>query len=467
MSLIIVFTFVGGLCATLFIYSKKSKANKRVILYICEAVFLVYMVLQAWDMAFKNSDSGYIAGGEYLFGLGWFGIWLLAYRLPPFIVLFFINIPVLQVLEILFGILIAFFIAIPLTFGLWKDLSLESVALQISKNPELSDFCEIFVSQESCASSYRFSYLLPVVVTLATGIVLAIVSYFVDQSNRAAFVNKKVITVLAKQREATLLKQKEDQETLIFSIFPKQVAQELIASQSEDEKPSKHRRGSLRHLASLGGSVARLHHAVTILFTDIVGFTAMSQMCPPYQVMHFLHNLFVEFDDLIEMDSQLWKVETIGDAFMVASGLNVGIEDDDDESGHLKSLSSCVSCKKSDAPTAAKAALDFGMAALREARFHTMPNNESCRIRVGAHTGEVCSGVIGNRMPRYCLFGDTVNTASRMESTGVINSIQVSETTHAVVTSGFGKDGFNWEERGSVDVKGKGAMMTYLLRSSG
>merc|ERR1711981_443998 len=149
----------------------------------------------------------------------------------------------------------------------------------------------------------------------------------VDQSNRAAFVNKKVITVLAKQ--------KEDQETLIFSIFPKQVAQELIASQSEDDKPSKHRRGSLRHLASLGGSVARLHHEVTILFTDIVGFTAMSQMCPPYQVMHFLHNLFVEFDALVDMDSQLWKVETVGDAFMVASGLSMAGDDGSEVPSHL------------------------------------------------------------------------------------------------------------------------------------
>ena len=66
-----------------------------------------------------------------------------------------------------------------------------------------------------------------------------------------------------------------------------------------------------------------MHHQVTILFTDIVGFTAMSEQCPPYEVMHFLHLLFTEFDDLIEMDSELWKVETIGDAFMVASGLNV------------------------------------------------------------------------------------------------------------------------------------------------
>ena len=63
------------------------------------------------------------------------------------------------------------------------------------------------------------------------------------------------------------------------------------------------------------------HQNVTILFTDIVGFTEMAQTCEPYEVMSFLHNMFTDFDDLIEMDSHLWKVETIGDAFMVASGL--------------------------------------------------------------------------------------------------------------------------------------------------
>ena len=65
------------------------------------------------------------------------------------------------------------------------------------------------------------------------------------------------------------------------------------------------------------------HQNVTILFTDIVGFTEMAQTCEPYEVMSFLHNMFTDFDDLIEMNSHLWKVETIGDAFMVASGLGM------------------------------------------------------------------------------------------------------------------------------------------------
>ena len=278
----------------------------------------------------------------------------------------------------------------------------------------------------------------------------------VDITNRQSFISKKIIDALTKQREKTLLQQKKEHENLIHSIFPPAVGRDLIRQQSGKPltiSPSRRSFG-LGHM-SLGGSVAQMHQEVTILFTDIVGFTAMSQTVAPQQVMEFLHELFVRFDELVGRDSLLWKVETIGDAFMVASGLEgVRTRSRQTANSDPSSTGSCL-CP-------ATAAVLFGKSALAEARTLTMPNSMQCQIRAGVHTGDVCSGVVGTRMPRYCLFGDTVNTASRMESSGVPGRMQISEATHALVC-GDNSD-FCWDERGYVEVKGKGKLKTYLLR---
>ena len=278
----------------------------------------------------------------------------------------------------------------------------------------------------------------------------------VDITNRQSFINKKIIEALTKQREKTLLQQKENHENLIHSIFPPAVAKSLIRRQTQQPLTVSQPVQDYGCM-SLGKSVAQMHHEVTIVFTDIVGFTAMSQTVEPQQVMEFLHKLFVRFDELVGRDSLLWKVETIGDAFMVASGLD-GVR--------TKSRASAISDPSSIGSSLcpATAAVLFGTSALAEARTLTMPNSMQCQIRAGVHTGDVCSGVVGTRMPRYCLFGDTVNTASRMESSGVPGRMQISEATHALVCSD--DSDFCWDERGYVEVKGKGKLKTYLLRES-
>ncbi|CDQ60469.1 unnamed protein product [Oncorhynchus mykiss] len=136
---------------------------------------------------------------------------------------------------------------------------------------------------------------------------------------------------------------------------------------------------------------------VTIFFSDIVGFTTISASCTPLQVVEMLNNLYMCFDTRID-SYDVYKVETIGDAYMVVSGLP---ERNGDK--HADEI--------------AKMSLDL-VAAVRQVAIPHMPNKR-LQLRAGIHTGPCVAGIVGYKMPRYCLFGDTVNTASRMESTSL------------------------------------------------
>lgn len=184
--------------------------------------------------------------------------------------------------------------------------------------------------------------------------------------------------------------------------------------------------------------VAETYDQVTIYFSDIVGFTAISAESTPMEVVDLLNDLYTCFDSIVE-NYDVYKVETIGDAYMVVSGLPV-------RNGYLH----------------AREISRLALALLKATYTFKMRHrpNEQLRLRIGLHSGPCVAGVVGLKMPRYCLFGDTVNTASRMESNGEPLKIHISETTKKHLDK-FGS--FLTTERGFTNMKGKGSMMTYWL----
>ncbi|KAG5260647.1 hypothetical protein AALO_G00294890 [Alosa alosa] len=185
-------------------------------------------------------------------------------------------------------------------------------------------------------------------------------------------------------------------------------------------------------------AAAQSYVTATVFFSDIVGFTHLSSSSTPYQVVDFLNKLYTTFDDIID-NYDVYKVETIGDAYMVVSGvpLKNGIR-------HASEIASM--------------ALDL-VSVCRSFRIPHKPNSQ-LEIRAGIHSGPVVAGVVGTKMPRYCLFGDTVNTASRMESTSEAMKIQCSSTTYYLLEE---IGGYLLHCRGVLQVKGKGDMVTYWL----
>ncbi|XP_030571352.1 speract receptor isoform X2 [Drosophila novamexicana] len=180
------------------------------------------------------------------------------------------------------------------------------------------------------------------------------------------------------------------------------------------------------------------YEQVTIYFSDIVGFTAMSAESSPLQVVDFLNDLYTCFDSIIG-HYDVYKVETIGDAYMVVSGLP--LRNGDLHAAEIATMSLHL------------------LSAVSEFKIRHRPTNRLL-LRIGIHSGPVCAGVVGLKMPRYCLFGDTVNTASRMESSGVPLKIHCSWQCRQLLER---LGGYQCQERGMISMKGKGEQRTYWL----
>ncbi|MFL5685002.1 MAG: adenylate/guanylate cyclase domain-containing protein [Chloroflexota bacterium] len=179
--------------------------------------------------------------------------------------------------------------------------------------------------------------------------------------------------------------------------------------------------------------IADRHDDVSLLFADIVGFTAMSSTMDPEELVRLLDEVFSVFDALVDA-SDLEKVKTIGDAYMIVGGMPIWRPD------HLERM--------------ADLAIDIA---------HAVNRNEAAarlgvKFRIGIHAGSVVAGVVGKRRSIYDVWGDTVNLASRMESTGIAGRIQVTGAVEERL-----RDRYRLESRGPVDIKGKGLMETFFL----
>ena len=223
------------------------------------------------------------------------------------------------------------------------------------------------------------------------------------------------------ERTQELKKQTERIQILLYEMLPKGVADDLIGGKEVQPEA---------------------FESVTIFFSDIVGFTRIAGSSSPIQVIGLLNALYTCFDEVL-LAFDVYKVETIGDAYMVASGLP-------ERNGNMHAAEICMMALH----------LQSQMVTFR------MPHKpeEIVQLRVGIHTGPVVAGVVGVKMPRYCLFGDTVNTASRMESGGLALRIHLSQSTAHLLKAYFPH--FEITCRGSIEVKGKGTMQTYWLESS-
>jgi adenylate cyclase len=227
-----------------------------------------------------------------------------------------------------------------------------------------------------------------------------------------------------RRAEESLRVEQKKSERLLLNVLPQEIAERLKNVQSKTKL----------HLKTSGTIIADSFEEVTVLFADIVNFTEYAASISASELVNVLNEIFSEFDHLVEQ-YDLEKIKTIGDSYMVVGGLPIPCKD------HAEAI----------------AEMALQMQTVIQKFKRTDGTNFS--LRIGIHTGQAIAGVIGTKKFIYDLWGDTVNVASRMESYGVAGCTQVTEATYQLL-----KDKYHLDQRSAINIKGKGEMITYLLK---
>lgn len=226
--------------------------------------------------------------------------------------------------------------------------------------------------------------------------------------------NRRKVEEAERDRQVKLARFQE-QEKILLNILPARIAERIL----EGEK-----------------LIADMHEEVSIFFSDIVGFTDLSQNISPEELLALLNEIFTAFDKLTHKHS-LEKIKTIGDAYMAVAGVPLAQKDH------------------------AERAASFALDAIEYMKSYQKKSGTNLQIRIGLHCGRAIAGVIGENKFVFDLWGDSVNTASRMESHGEAGKIHVTED----FKNALKKSDFQFINRGEMDVKGKGMMKTYFLEN--
>jgi adenylate cyclase len=268
------------------------------------------------------------------------------------------------------------------------------------------------------AKYWFFAYLFNLVITVLFSDFFAQHGQVVDERTKILFflmnlgISSIVVYIFAAYFVNAALTERNRANNLLLNILPAPIARRLKLG----EYP-----------------ISDKFESITVLFADIAGFTAWSEFLSPDKTVDVLNGIFSRFDRIVE-NKGLEKIKTIGDGYMVVAGGRGRVDNH------------------------ATAIMALAIEMLAEMERFNADRGLSLNIRIGLNTGPAVAGVIGTKKFSYDLWGDTVNTASRMESHGIPGRIQITENTYESL-----KNNFTFEDRGVIEIKGKGKMHTFLF----